>query len=126
MYIMESNKLHITDERLYTNVPLEETDQLLDGQPMTVSADDSFIPEGPIQTKGRTISVRGIMSEIVDREGDGDDVYDIVERQANVIVVNPGWIARTLARARRQEPAAKVYASVKMGEHMVDGGEKHL
>lgn len=123
---MESNKLHITDERLYTNVALEDADHLLDGQPMTVSADDVFIPEGAIRTSGRTISVKGIMSEIIDREDGGDDVYDVVERQASVIVVNPNWIARTIARVRRQEPTAKVYASVKMGERMVDGGEKQL
>jgi hypothetical protein len=122
---MESSKLHITDERLYTGVPLEEADQLLDGQPMTVIADDAFIPEGPIRTSGRTISARGIMSEIVDREDDNDEAYDVVERQANVIVVNPSWIGRVIARVRRQEPTAKVYASVKMGERMVDGGE-HL
>lgn len=121
---MESNKLHITDERLYINVALEDADQLLDGQPMTVSTDDAFIPEGPIRTSGRTISVRGIMSEIVERDEGGDEVYDVVERPASVIVVNPSWIGRVIARARRQEPTAKVYASVKMGERMVDGGEQ--
>ncbi len=110
------NQLHITDERIYTRVPLEETSQLLDGQPMNVSADDAFIPEGVIRTGRRTISVTGIMSEIVDREDGGDDVYDVIERPASVHVVHPHWIARAIARARGQEPSARVFASVKIGE----------
>ncbi len=121
---MESNRLHITDERIYPGVPLDEVDQLNDGQPMNLTADHAFIPEGHIRTGRRTISVSGIMSEIVDRDEGGDEVYDVVERQATIHVVSPSWIGRALARARGNDPAARVYAAVKMGERMVDGGEQ--
>lgn len=133
-----------TEELVYPGIPMEEVDRFLkpdyeirvvddqpqaveDGRPnLTLTYEDEFIPNADIKPEvldKRRTSVAGAISRVIMPEAvvEGELEPEVVRYRANILIEKPGFLGRLIARVKNEQPTAKAYASIILGERGSDG-----